>query len=212
MKCILCSHRKGKRFCPAKNTQICAQCCGQKRVLEIDCPSDCVYLTEGQAYQSVKKYVAQLQREEDPVRRRKLYETHHRLGAVLSKVEEKIVDYAANLRSLDDQLILEAVTLVLKTYQTEQNGVIYEHTSTNPLAQSLVRELRELLEHLRTDRESGFSGLRGSDLLDCLGAVEADVRFHAEGDSAIENYLTFIRRNHPEATGKGSGEGPLIEI
>jgi len=42
--CPLCRQRKGKRACPAKGELICAQCCGTKRRVEIDCPDDCTWL------------------------------------------------------------------------------------------------------------------------------------------------------------------------
>src|SRR5690242_17610531 len=45
MVCPICHERKAKRFCPAKGAQICAVCCGTKRLVEINCPADCVYLT-----------------------------------------------------------------------------------------------------------------------------------------------------------------------
>ena len=52
MKCPLCENRKAKRFCPAKAVEICPVCCGTKREVEIDCPSNCVYLHEGREYES----------------------------------------------------------------------------------------------------------------------------------------------------------------
>jgi hypothetical protein len=42
--CSYCQQRKGKRSCPALGGMICASCCGQHRLQEIDCPSDCTYL------------------------------------------------------------------------------------------------------------------------------------------------------------------------
>ncbi|HEU4728536.1 MAG TPA: antitoxin Xre/MbcA/ParS toxin-binding domain-containing protein [Kofleriaceae bacterium] len=42
--CKFCEQRKGKRSCPALGGAICSQCCGQHRLAEIVCPSDCVYL------------------------------------------------------------------------------------------------------------------------------------------------------------------------
>src|SRR5271154_4725743 len=42
--CPLCELRKPKRYCPAKAEMICAVCCGEKREVIIDCPSDCSYL------------------------------------------------------------------------------------------------------------------------------------------------------------------------
>jgi hypothetical protein len=211
MKCILCDQRKGKRFCPAKNTSICAQCCGEQRVIEIDCPSDCVYLHSGQAYQAVKKYSAQLRQEEDPVKRRKLYETSQAFGPVFGKIEQSIINYSASLQTLTDGHILEAVTLLKETYRTEQKGVIYEHTSSNPLVQALVRDLKEALEKIRAEQGSGLPILKPLDLHDCLAVVETDISYHMESSSERERYLSFIRRNHPEFSSKASSKGTLIQ-
>lgn len=43
-KCHVCDQRKGKRPCPARSAPICARCCAQNRVVEIDCPVDCPFL------------------------------------------------------------------------------------------------------------------------------------------------------------------------
>ena len=60
MKCILCEKRKAKRSCPAKDTQICPQCCGEKRVLEIECPESCEYLKAGRE-REVAEYQKRIQ-------------------------------------------------------------------------------------------------------------------------------------------------------
>jgi len=43
-KCVKCNQRKGKRYCPALGSRICARCCGTHRLEEIRCPPDCSYL------------------------------------------------------------------------------------------------------------------------------------------------------------------------
>src|ERR1051325_10170121 len=50
MVCPLCGERKAKRACPALNRLICPVCCGTKRLVEISCPSDCVYLTTARSH------------------------------------------------------------------------------------------------------------------------------------------------------------------
>src|ERR1700704_4766830 len=42
--CPLCGQRKARRGCPALDKQICAVCCGTKRLVQIECPPDCAYL------------------------------------------------------------------------------------------------------------------------------------------------------------------------
>ena len=53
--CPLCSERPGKRYCPAKDVQICAVCCGTKREVEIDCPAPCPYLKTSRLYDMEKE-------------------------------------------------------------------------------------------------------------------------------------------------------------
>lgn len=211
MKCILCDQKKGKRFCPAKNTYICPQCCGEKRVVEISCPADCDYLDSGQTYQSIKKYSAQLRQEQDPIKRRKLYATNQAFRSVFGKIEQSIINYSANLQTLTDSHILEAISLLRKTYLTEQKGVIYEHTSSNPLVQALVKDLKETLETIRAQQEDGRPTLRTADLLDCLAVVETDISYHLDSASEREGYLSFIRRNHPEISSEAASKGALIQ-
>ena len=50
MLCPLCQVRKAKRACPALGRQICAVCCGTKRVVEIHCPADCGYLSTARSH------------------------------------------------------------------------------------------------------------------------------------------------------------------
>ena len=207
MKCILCEKRKGKRFCPAKRSYICAQCCGEYRVIEIACPADCVYLKSGQSYVTAKKYIGQLSHEDDPVRRRRLYENSQKFGEVVSDMEEVIIRYAGRLRSFLDQNILEAVVLLKETYQTEEKGVIYEHTSSNPLVQTLLRDLRGFLEERRSGGSERSTALRTGDLVGCLEVMEADIRYHLDHWSDRENYLSFITRNHPKTASEAPSGG-----
>ena len=44
MSCPLCRRRPAKRACPALAQTICPTCCATKRLVEIRCPADCVYL------------------------------------------------------------------------------------------------------------------------------------------------------------------------
>ena len=48
--CPLCSTRKAKRACPGVHREICAVCCGTKRLTEIACPPDCPYLATARVH------------------------------------------------------------------------------------------------------------------------------------------------------------------
>src|SRR5215467_4752318 len=65
--CSLCGSRRGKRACPALGQSICAVCCGTKRLVEIQCPSDCSYLASAREHPPVAA-VRQQQRELEVIR------------------------------------------------------------------------------------------------------------------------------------------------
>lgn len=210
MKCVVCGERKGKRECPAKNGLICAQCCGEKRVVEIACPADCQHLKSGQSYQSFKKYIAILESQTEPSRRRALFDALTLWEPVVAGIEETIVSFAANLRALRDRDVLEAVETVLKTLETERKGVIFEHRSANPIVQSLVREIHTDLEEARETEVPGAPRPPGlEDLVDCLKAVQAFILFHGESERG-NGYLRFAAVNHPEAAARSRGGGLII--
>src|SRR4029078_4582143 len=50
MSVPLCHTRKPRRACPALHQTICPVCCGTKRLSEIQCPDDCVYLTSAREH------------------------------------------------------------------------------------------------------------------------------------------------------------------
>ncbi len=207
MKCILCNSRKGKRYCPAKGTLICAPCCGRMRVVEIPCPPDCVYLAEGQGRQAGKKYMRQLRLEQDPDRSLRLYENLRLYRPLFDVIEIEILRYGQGLSSFHDRHVLEAVRLLTKTYRSEVRGVIYEHTSPDPVVSALVRAVHEKLEKLREELESQ---LKASDLVECLEVMVWEVRHHLNQPLDEEPYLTFIRKNHPEVAAEGSDENLIV--
>jgi hypothetical protein len=175
-------------------------------VVEILCPPSCHFLTSGQQYRWLKKYLSLLQNEEDSVRRQKFYETTRDFHEVLAELEKIITRYGAGLRSLTDRDALQAVKTLKATYETEQKGVIYTHTTSNPLAQALVHEAREAIESFKAELKERDESLRTGDLIDCLGVVEVDILYHLKTDSRADGYLRFIARNHPEeAVEKGQG-------
>ena len=207
MKCILCNSRKGKRYCPAKGTLICAPCCGRMRVVEIPCPPDCAYLAEGQGRQAGKKYMRQLRLEQDPDRSLRLYENLRLYRPLFDVIELEILRYGQGLSSFHDRHVLDAVRLLRKTYRSEVRGVIYEHRSPDPVVSALVRAVHEKLEELRKELESQ---LRASDLVECLEVMEWEVRHHLNQPLDEEPYLTFIRKNHPEVAAEGSDENLIL--
>ncbi|MEE8587558.1 MAG: hypothetical protein V3T83_22195 [Acidobacteriota bacterium] len=209
MKCILCGQRKGKRRCPAKNSLICARCCGEKRMVEVDCPPDCNYLESGHIHQAHRKFIHLLSHEQSPARAQRYLDTARNFGEVLARLEQAILRYAAGLTSIRDQDVLEAVELLKKNYQTEDKGVIFEHRSPNPLAGPLTKELRTVVEDLREGSE-GLPPLRLSEALDCLENQIQDILYHIQESGQPLSYLQFITRTYPEIRNETRGSRLIL--
>ena len=147
MVCPLCGTRKARRACPALKRDICAVCCGTKRLVEINCPSDCGYLTASRAHPPAAQV---RQRERDarflaPVVRglterslTLLFLFHdiirrHKKSAIPPVVDEDVADAAASLAS---------------TLETSGRGIIYEHRATSLPAQRLQGDLQRGIDEV----------------------------------------------------------------
>jgi|SRR5690606_20653422 len=206
MKCVICNQRKGKRHCPAKNGLICARCCGEKRLVEIRCPADCPYLADGVNYQSVKTYIGILDWIEVPAQKRQFYETTMRYHEILVVLELEIVNYSQGLRTLTDHIILEAVETLLRTYQTEEKGILYEHVSANPLAQALVHDLQEAIQR----QEDDGTGWSRSGIIAALEAIKTQIHYHRAKSGGERPYLEFLLRNRPGDRVRSQDESGII--
>lgn len=201
MKCMLCAQKKAKRPCPAKDTLICAPCCGQKRVLEIDCPESCVFLKTGREMdmQNYAKHFRSL----DPGQ----YEKHHRVVTedqiALTRIEQVIARERLSDRNLKDKDVVGALSILIETYKTEDKGVLYEKTSEDLRIESLRRILRNLVESLRNPEGQNKRGIVDAQskhlplasVIDCLEFLRALAESYiADRESA---YVDFLVRLFP---------------
>ena len=58
MTCPLCGARKARRACPGVGRDICAVCCGTKRLVEIRCPATCGYLQSARVHPAASRAAA----------------------------------------------------------------------------------------------------------------------------------------------------------
>jgi len=205
MACPLCQQRKAKRNCPALGRSICSVCCGTKRLVEIDCPSDCPHLTVSREHPAA---VVRRQQEADVAALLPsmggLTERQHQLFFLFQSVIAK--SKPDGLARLIDADVAEATASCAATIETAAKGVLYEHTPASLPAQKLAGELRTLLAQVREhgatvyDREAAIA----------LRAIERGARTLASpGDDTA--YLTLMGRllqvNKAAATADGDGEG-----
>ena len=142
--CPLCGQQKARRACPALGRQICAICCGTKRLTEIACPNDCVYLAVARehppavAVRRHKHDVAALVRH-----LRDLGEQQSQLFFLIATF---LLRYEPpELNPLVDEDVAEGMDALAATFETAARGVIYEHRAASLSAERLVNGLKPLL-------------------------------------------------------------------
>ena len=171
MLCRVCQRRKARRRCPALSGDICTVCCGTKRLTEIHCPRDCVYLAVAREHPAA---AVRRQRELDlraflPAVQDLSEEQSARLWVVLSRVRDFRPE---GFGRLTDDVVSDAAAALASTYETASRGVIYEHRAGSVLAQQLSAAITEALSERPEGRGSAFE----RDVAATLRAVERGVR------------------------------------
>jgi hypothetical protein len=209
MKCPLCSQRKGKRACPANNSTICTQCCGEKRILEIDCPESCEFLKIGRSHESHAQRTRHLFTS-DPVRlekRRRVYTEHE---AVIGHIELFLAEERRRSRDLRDKDVAEAIDLLLATMRTEEKGILYERVSSDLVVDGIRRRLKEVLNsHLNPPVGAG-ERLRTSQAIECLEVIREVLASHMQAGPSELSYVDFLARLMPRRERLGSPGSPII--
>jgi hypothetical protein len=190
MVCPLCRQRKAKRACPAVGQDICAVCCGTKRVVEISCPATCVYLEHAHRHPAA---AVKRQQEADLTV----------LMAALGRVSEPQLQLFFLMHStmlrfkpegfshLTDADVAEAVGALAASFETAGRGVLYEHQSASVVAESLRRELKTLLEQVGRGGGSRFE----REAAQVLRGIERGARHETLGAGAgPSDYLSLVAR------------------
>ena len=145
MLCPVCNQRKAKRACPALGKQICAVCCGTKRLVEINCPADCGYLNIARAHPPA---IVQRQLEVDRAMMlpllQGLSERQARLFLMLANVASRY--QPDTLQKLVDDDIAQAAGALASTLETAAKGIVYEHQPASLVGARLMGELKGVVE------------------------------------------------------------------
>jgi hypothetical protein len=188
--CPLCRERRGKRPCPARQGSICSACCGAKRLVEIDCPSDCRYLTGAHAAGwdgAQRDHQRDLRRLAPHVQA--LTETQQKLSLIALV---GIAGIRAARRELTDALLHEAVTALRRTAETRSRGIVFEHVPDDARALAIVHDLAEVF------RSKDGSGQPLSpddrDLTAVLGALDAALSATAAEGAGATAFLDTATR------------------
>ena len=167
MTCSLCGERRAKRACPALALRICAVCCATKRLVEVRCPADCLYLVAG------REHPAAVVKRQHEVDLRVLMEKAGRLSEGQMQVFFLIHSYflrpshTGAARPVDAE-VADAAGALAATFETASRGVIFEHQAQTPAGQRMAAELRDVL----TDVGKGGGTRFEREVAEVLRAVE----------------------------------------
>jgi hypothetical protein len=142
--CALCGIRKARRGCPAIGRQICAFCCGTKRLVEIQCPPDCTWLASAREHPPA--VVVRQQQQDVGLLMHFLRDFNRRQSQLFLMVGTFLVRYEPpELQPLIDEDIVEAMGALAGTFETAARGVIYEHRPESMAAERLLGALKPVL-------------------------------------------------------------------
>ena len=205
-RCPLCTERSAKRFCPAKQTSICAVCCGTKREVEIDCPSSCVYLKTGRSYESETKPL-----DPDVVARARSFRPNFvsEYGPVLEIIGRAVAEERQQSPWMVDQDVMEVYRSLGATMKTLSSGIHYESLPEGPARIAMFRTLKAILDRMMSPTDSQQRTLRVSEVLEVLDFLFLSVAANSSGRPRSRQYLDWLSAMF-EVPAPSPGSGRLI--
>lgn len=189
MTCPLCRQRKARRECPALQQKICTICCGSKRLTEIACLPDCVYLISAREHPAA---VVRREQERDVATLlptiRHLTERQYQLFFLFhSAIARHVPDGFARLLDVD---VADASATLAATLETASRGVIYEHQAQSVPGRKLTTELKSLLDEIREQGGRVFD----HEVAVTLRAIEQGALDAEKREPGGRSYLDIMRR------------------
>ncbi len=188
--CPLCSHRQGKRYCPAVAEQICTVCCGTKREIEIDCPSSCSYLKASRTYESEKPIP-------DPQVGAKVHNYDERFvqrhQPILDALTNSVLEERMASPWLVDNDVIEVFRSLSVTMKTLSSGIYYESLPQTPVRLSLFRRLKSVLdEFMKPDPGAARNALKVTEAIEVLDFLTLVAQANSSVRPKSRRYLDWL--------------------
>ncbi len=183
--CSHCGRRRATRHCPALGGSICSHCCGEHRLVRIDCSPTCPHLRHNESFQRDKQRL--------------------RYREAWGKANADLRDRDADLRLL---LVLEGIVFraseeVKGTTDADLATALADlHTALSPL--ELVKQVpgslsRLLIEGAEQIAEEAGSRERVRELAGRIRKVLTLVRDPAAPRAFLQGLATYAEKTLPEA-------------
>lgn len=209
--CPLCGVRRARRGCPAVGQQICAVCCGTKRLVQIHCPPDCTWLASAREHPPAVQ-VRQQQRDLGLLVQF-MRDFNERQSQLFFLIHTFLTRYEpSELQSLVDDDVAEATAALAATFETSARGVIYEHRPASLPAERLMSALKPAL----LDAGKGLGSPFERDAAVVLRRVEDAVREIRALDQtnrrAFLDLLARVIKNPDDREAETAGAAPEPRI
>jgi hypothetical protein len=188
--CPLCGNRRARRGCPALGQQICAVCCGTKRLVEIKCPADCVWLASAREHPPAA--VVRQQQRDRSLMMPLMVDFTERQAELFFLIGSFLLRYEPpELQPLFDEDVADALGALASTLETAARGVIYDHRAASLPAERLVAALKPALTEMGRGAGSAFER-DASSVLRRMVSLAGEV---GAGDSGNRRaFLDMLRR------------------
>lgn len=197
MRCVYCHAGKGKRSCPALGGLICSTCCGENRLVKINCPADCPHLESSTDYQ--RERIGELFRQDRRRAYREVFEIGGNQGAeFLNLIEVVCFSYFHDKpTSLDGEVIaaLEFIRRLLSPLH-------FPAPAVPAFAQYLHKEVKAYLAQTKFDQE------KAQHIVDLALKVTKD--FSGAGlqsNRFLTGMIGCIATDHPEVAAHLKSQG-----
>ena len=198
-------------MCPALGQQICNVCCGTKRLTEIRCPSDCVYLTT--AREHPRAAVVRQQKHEVGLLLRFMRDLNERQAQLFFIVLRFLSGYQApDLQAPVDDDVSEALESLAATHDTAARGLIYEHRPTSFAADRLLTALKPLFVKAGEGGGSSFDRDAAMALRHVREAVRSAHVRDTDERRAFLNLVGRVMRETEQRTRAGEASLPEPRI
>ena len=182
---------------------ICAVCCGTKRIVEIACPATCIYLEK--AHQHPAAVVRRQQEHDLTVLMTALGRVSEPQLQVFFLIQTLVARFKPEgFSRLIDSDVAEAAGALAASFETADRGVLYEHQAASVVAETLRREIKALLEQLGRGGGSRFE----REAAQVLRGIERGARHETPGFGAgDQEYLSLVARvlqEHPRAAAEAT--------
>jgi hypothetical protein len=179
--------------------RICPQCCGEQREVTLDCPLDCPYLMQAREHEKprsadqIDPAALFLQIE---VSDQFMYQQEH----LLMGLTYALAKAARSDRSLQDQDLIAALTVLAKSYERRVNsGLHYEQPLTSEAQRRAANEVETMVREYREaeQKHMGYSRLRDSEVLNALVFLVRLAHGRTSGRPKSRAFVEFLFAQFP---------------